>query len=85
MDDVEIHRSNDPRPVRSWLPSPGILFALTMMGAMTSVCFWIGSRAYRQQARPQSAVEVCRRVRPVSKAEALLQEGTPIRLESFDR
>ncbi len=42
--------SNDTaRRIR--LPSPGCLFAVTLLVALASVCFWVGWRAHRQQAR----------------------------------
>ncbi len=42
---------NDAAPSRSRLPSPGCLFAVTLLVMLASVCFWIGWRVQRQQAR----------------------------------
>ena len=51
MTDADRHRTNDPRPSRGWLPSPGCLFAVTLLVVLASLSSWIGWRAHRQQAR----------------------------------
>lgn len=48
---ADTDQSNDTAPSRSCLPSPGCLFAVTLLVLLSSVCFWIGWRAQRQQAR----------------------------------
>ncbi len=48
---ADTDQSNDATPSRSWLPSPGCLFAVTLLVILASVCFRFGWRAHRQQAR----------------------------------
>ena len=43
--------STDTAPSRRSLPSPGCLFAVTLLVALASVCFWVGWRVHQQQAR----------------------------------
>ena len=59
---ADTDQSNDTAPSRSWLPSPGCLFAVTLLVALTSVCGWVGWRVQRQQARLEYFEQVGRSV-----------------------
>lgn len=50
-ENTDIQVLNEGAPSRSSLPSPGRLFAVTLVVLLPSVCFWIGWRAYWQRTR----------------------------------
>ena len=51
MTDPDPHASNDARPSKSWLPSPGSLFAALVVVCLVSVVAWQGWRVKRQVER----------------------------------
>ena len=80
MTDVAPHQSNDPERPRSWLPSPGCLFALTLPVILASVCFWIGQRVQRQLARLEYFEEIDADVRTEPASPAWLHDLVSARL-----
>lgn len=53
MADTDSQLSSDTAPSRNRLPSPGCLFALTLLAIMASVSVWVGWRVHRREAQQE--------------------------------
>ena len=53
MTTIETHRSNDPETSKSRLPSPGSLFAVTLLVIVSSLCGWVGWEVHQRRATIQ--------------------------------